>query len=141
MSSINFKVKTNQFPELIARHKVSFPNRKKDLHMADTIEIIDPFQATPAQATPAPAGPVPIPTVEMPQAPPVASNIVVAGHFPSLSDSLQDELNSHLQRAKDAVSQIVVATREKAEFLEALAEKARKDVEAEKHNISKLLGN
>ena len=137
MSSINFKVKTNQFPELVAKHKISFPNRKKDLHMADTIEIIDPFQATPDAPAP---GPTPIPTVEIPQAVPVSNAVVVAGHFPSLSDSLQGELNSHLQRAKDAVNQIVIATREKAEFLEALAEKARKDVEDEKHNISKLLG-
>ena len=132
MSSTNFKVKTNQFPELITKHKISFPNRKKDLYMADTIEIIDPFQVTPTSG--------PIPTTEIPQAPPVPNAVVVAGHFPSLSNSLQGELNSHLQRAKDAVNQIVIATREKAEFLEGLAEKARKDVETEKHNISKLLG-
>jgi hypothetical protein len=63
------------------------------------------------------------------------------GQFPSLSNNLQDELNSYLGRSKEAVSQILLATREKAEFLETLAEKARQDLEKEKHNISRLMGS
>jgi hypothetical protein len=66
--------------------------------------------------------------------------IINAGQFPALSTNLHDELNSYLGRSKEAVEQILVTTREKAEFLETLAEKARKDLEKEKHDITRLMG-
>ena len=62
------------------------------------------------------------------------------GQFPSLASNLHDELNSYLGRSKEAVAQILSVTREKAEFLESLAEKAKQDLEKEKHNISRLMG-
>ena len=66
--------------------------------------------------------------------------VVNNGQFPALSNNLHEELNSYLGRSKDAVEQILVTTREKAEFLESLAEKARKDLEKEKHDITRLMG-
>ena len=66
--------------------------------------------------------------------------IVNSGQFPTLASNLHDELNSYLGRSKEAVEQILVTTREKAEFLETLAEKARKDLEKEKHDITRLMG-
>jgi hypothetical protein len=66
--------------------------------------------------------------------------IVNNGQFPTLASNLHDELNSYLGRSKEAVEQILVTTREKAEFLESLAEKARKDLEKEKHDITRLMG-
>ena len=66
--------------------------------------------------------------------------VVNQGQFPSLATNLHEELNSYLGRSKDAVEQILVTTREKAEFLESLAEKARKDLEKEKHDITRLMG-
>ena len=149
MANVSFKVKNNQLPEYIAKHKISFPPRKKEVIMADTIEIIDPFQTpTPVpdvQAAPASPQPAPIPTVEMPPpvATPIVTSVIVAspsGHFPSLADNLQSELNDYLNRSKDAVNQILETTRSKAEFLETLAEKAKSDLEKEKHNITKVMG-
>ena len=66
--------------------------------------------------------------------------VVNNGQFPTLANNLHEELNSYLGRSKEAVEQILVTTREKAEFLETLAEKARKDLEKEKHDITRLMG-
>lgn len=93
--------------------KKQIENKQEDIVMSDTpeMEIINP-------------------------APIITNN----GQFPSLASNLHDELNSYLGRSKEAVEQILVTTREKAEFLESLAEKARKDLEKEKHNIIRLMG-
>jgi len=80
---------------------------------------------------------MPEPEMEIMNPAPVVVN---QGQFPSLATNLHEELNSYLGRSKDAVEQILVTTREKAEFLESLAEKARKDLEKEKHDITRLMG-
>jgi hypothetical protein len=63
-----------------------------------------------------------------------------SGHFPTLTTNLQDELNTYLGRSKEAANQIILLTREKAEFLETLAERAKQELEKEKHNLNKLMG-
>lgn len=62
------------------------------------------------------------------------------GHFPSLNNRLHNELNKYHARANDAVIDILNATRQKTELLEAMAEKAKMDLDAEAREIQKSLG-
>lgn len=62
------------------------------------------------------------------------------GHFPSLNNRLQNELSKYHARSNDAVTDILNATRQKTELLEAMAEKARLDLEIEAREIQKSLG-
>lgn len=65
----------------------------------------------------------------------------VVGNFPALASKLQDELNVYLSRQKAAITKVLEVTREKTEFLEAVADKTEEEVKNEKRTIARSLGN
>ena len=65
----------------------------------------------------------------------------VVGSFPTLANKLQEELGSYLNRQRAAINKVLDATREKTEFLEALADKTEEDIKNEKHTIARTMGN
>ncbi len=65
----------------------------------------------------------------------------VVGNFPALANKLQEELGSYLNRQRAAINKVLDVTREKTEFLEAMADKTEEDLKNEKRTISRSLGN
>lgn len=65
----------------------------------------------------------------------------VVGNFPALANKLQEELGSYLSRQRNAINKVLDVTREKTEFLEAMADKTEEDLKNEKRTVSRALGN
>jgi hypothetical protein len=76
---------------------------------------------------------IPMPIVETRETP--------SGSFPVLASKLQEGLGTYLNRQKAAVEKVLYVTREKTEFLEAMADKTEEDLKNEKRVISRSLGN
>lgn len=77
---------------------------------------------------------IPMPIVE-------TKEQAAVGNFPALANKLQEELGSYLNRQKAAINKVLDVTREKTEFLEALADKTEEDLKNEKRAVSRSLGN
>ena len=75
---------------------------------------------------------IPMPIVETRETP--------SGSFPVLASKLQEGLGTYLNRQKAAVEKVLYVTREKTEFLEAMADKTEEDLKNEKRAISRSLG-
>lgn len=65
----------------------------------------------------------------------------VVGNFPTLANKLQEELGSYLNRQRAAINKVLDATREKTEFLEAMADKTEEDLKNEKRAVARTLGS
>ena len=65
----------------------------------------------------------------------------VVGNFSTLANKLQEELGSYLNRQRAAINKVLDATREKTEFLEAMADKTEEDLKNEKRAVARTLGN
>lgn len=65
----------------------------------------------------------------------------VVGNFPTLATKLQEELGSYLNRQRAAINKVLDATREKTEFLEAMADKTEEDLKNEKRAVARTLGS
>jgi hypothetical protein len=99
-------------PEIIHTHK----KQEKENVMSDE-DIVD----------------VPMPIIEPKEQ--------AVGNFPALANKLQEELGSYLNRQRAAINKVLDVTREKTEFLEAMAEKTEEDLKNEKRTVSRALGN
>lgn len=65
---------------------------------------------------------------------------VPKGRFPALSNKLQSELGKLFDRQNNAITDVIDTARRKTEFLESLADKAKQDLDAEKHELTRTLG-